>query len=290
MSYQGTKINPKKYDRSQIKFLLVLIPLAVFMVLPIIYIFVTAFKPLNELNAYPPRFTVHRPTMDNFEAIGYVMSESGIPLSRFLLNSIVTSLLVVVLTVIIAVSAGYVLSKKQFGAKKMMLALNTAALMFVPIAVRIPRYLVMEKLNLLDNFFSNILPLLAMPVGLFLIKQFIDLIPDALIEAAKIDGANDYYILWKIVIPIILPAIVTVAILAFQLSWNSSDESTLYVNRDEIKTFAFFLSTFAVGSANTVAGQGMSAAAALIMFVPNLIIFILMQNKVLNTMAHSGIK
>lgn len=290
MSYQGTKINPTKYDRSQFKFIFLLVLLAIFMGLPIVYIIVTAFKPMNELFAYPPRFIVSRPTLDNFVRIRSVMEESGIPMTRYLLNSLFSALLVVVCTVVMSVSAGYVLSKKNFRQKKLLMTINNMALMFVPVAVKIPRYLVMERLNLLDMFWSNVLPLLAMPVGLFLIKQFMDQIPDALIEAARIDGANDFIIVWKIVMPIIKPAMVTVAILAFQTSWNSAEESTLFINTDELRTFAFYLSSLTAGSTTNVASQGMAAAASLILFVPNLIVFIAMQSKVMNTMAHSGIK
>jgi multiple sugar transport system permease protein len=135
-----------------------------------------------------------------------------------------------------------------------------------------------------------VLPLLAMPVGLFLIKQFIDQVPDALIEAATIDGADDFFIVRKIIVPIVKPALVTVAILAFQASWNTPEPSTLYVNDDALKTFAFYMSAITTQTGNTVAGQGFAAAASLILFVPNLLIFILMQSKVINTMAHSGIK
>jgi multiple sugar transport system permease protein len=162
--------------------------------------------------------------------------------------------------------------------------------MFVPAAVGIPRYLLIDEIGLLDTFFAHIFPLLAMPVGLFLVKQFIDQIPNELIEAAQIDGASDYTIFLKIIIPLVKPAIATIAILSFQLVWNNAETSTLYVNDESLKTFAFYMGTLASQEGNTVAGQGMAAAAALIMFIPNLIIFIFLQSKVMNTMAHSGIK
>ncbi len=222
--------------------------------------------------------------------IRYVMAQSHTPISRYLLNSVVSSGLVVFCTLAISVSAGYVLSKKTFKGKSMLFTINTIALIFVPAAVSIPRYLVMEKLHMLDMFMSNVVPMLAMPVGLFLIKQFIDQIPDSLLDAASIDGANDYKTLWTIVVPMVMPALVTIAILAFQMSWNSSAESNLYISRDSIRTFAFYLTTLTANASSTVATQGMAAAASLILFVPNLIVFIAMQSKVLNTMAHSGIK
>src|SRR5699024_11008702 len=126
--------------------------------------------------------------------------------------------------------------------------------------------------GLLDSFWSHILPLLAMPIGLFLVKQFIDQIPDELIESAKMDGASDYQIFFRIIVPLVKPALATIAILTFQGVWNNVETSTLFVNDENLKTFAFFMSTLAAESGNSVAGQGMAAAASLLMFVPTLII------------------
>jgi len=137
---------------------------------------------------------------------------------------------------------------------------------------------------------AHIIPVLAMPVGLFLVKQFIDQVPDSIIESAVIEGASSYRILRSIVIPIIKPALSTVAILSFQASWNSVEASTMYINNETLKNFAFYMSTLSNSTGNIVAGQGVSAAASLIMFLPNLIIFIVLQSRVMNTMAHSGLK
>jgi ABC-type glycerol-3-phosphate transport system permease component len=144
----------------------------------------------------------------------------------------------------------------------------------------------------MDTFWVHILPGLAMPVGLFLIKQFIDGIPDEVIEAAQIDGANDVAVYLRIVLPMIKPAIATIAILTFQATWNNAEISTMYINNESLKTFAFYLTTLTstATGANVVAGQGMAAAASLIMFLPNLIIFIFLQSQVMSTMSHSGLK
>ncbi|WP_316570850.1 carbohydrate ABC transporter permease [Neobacillus sp. YIM B06451] len=290
-SFQGTKINPSKFHISQLKFFAILIPLAIFMALPIVFIFFHAFKPLDELFAYPPRFFVQKPTMANFADLFATMNSTGVPISRFLFNSIIVTLVVVFLTVLISTMAGYALSKKDFKLKKTIFEINTLALMFVPAAVMIPRYLLIEELGLINLFIVHILPLLAMPIGLFLVKQFIDQIPDELIEAAKLDGASDFQIFTKIIIPLVKPAIATIAILSFQLVWNSAETSAFYVNDEGLKTFAFYMSTLTSQvTGNSVAGQGMAAAASLIMFIPNLIIFIILQSQVMNTMAHSGIK
>lgn len=281
-------INPDRFHRSQLKFFLFLVPFGLFMAMPIVYIFVTAFKPMDELFIFPPRFVVTNPTLDNFRLL-FEVTGTGLPTSVFLLNSILVTAAVVFLSVLFSGMAGYVLSKKQFRGRLILFKINQTALMFVPIAVMIPRFLVISNIGIVDTRWAHILPLLAVPVGLFLIKQFIDQVPNELVEAAQIDGAGDFYIFTKIIVPLIKPAIATVAILAFQASWNNVETSTLFVSTGSRQTFAFYMSTI-LNISNSVAGAGISAAATLIMFLPNLIIFIILQGKVMNTMAHSGIK
>ena len=168
--------------------------------------------------------------------------------------------------------------------------INQAALMFAPVAVQIPRYFVIVYCGLADNFLANILPLLALPTGVFLVKQFIDQIPDSLIEAALLDGATDFQIMKNIIFPLIKSPLSTVAILSFSSAWNSVEASTYYINNDSLKTFSFYVSTLSNQSGNVVAGAGVSAAASLIMFLPSLILFIILQSRVMNSMVHSGIK
>ncbi len=290
-SFQGTKINPTRFHKSQLKFYAILIPVAIFMGLPIIYIFMTAFKPLDELFAFPPRFFVQRPTLNNFQQLFASSQTSSTPVSRYLFNSIVVSLVVVLGTIIVGSMAAYVLSKKNFKGKYALMEINNVALMFVATAVSIPSFFVITKIGIFNIPFAHILPLFAFPVCLFLIKQFVDQIPDSLIEAARIDGAGEFLIYWRVILPLIAPALATVAVLAFQASWNNVTTSNLYVNSDNLKTFAFYMSTLTnATSGNTVAGQGMAAAASLIMFLPNLVVFIFMQSRVMDTMSHSGLK
>ena len=289
MAFKSSGVNPKRFHRSQLKFYVFLIPFAIFMLLPIVFIFNHAFKPLDELYAFPPRFFVLKPTVENFANLFDLANTSGIPLSRYIFNSLLVTGAVVFLSVFISTLAGYVLSKKQFRGKNAIFEINNAALMFVPIAVMIPRYLTVSILGIEDTYFAHIFPLIAMPVGLFLIKQFIDQIPDTLIEAAVIDGASNFKIYWKIILPLIRPAVATAAILAFQLVWNDLETSTLFTTSENMRTLAFYMSTLAIET-NVVVGQGMAAVAALIMFVPNLLLFIILQSKVMNTMSHSGLK
>lgn len=287
--FHGCGINPQHFHKSQLKFYVYLIPLCLFMALPIVFIFMNAFKPLDELFTYPPRFFVKNPTWDNFSNLFTMATTTRIPATRYLFNSIISTVAVVFLTLIISVTAGYVFSKKHFKGKQSLFTINTLGLMFVPVSVAIPRYFIIVYTGLQNNFLANIIPLLAMPTGVFLIKQFIDQLPDALVEASVIDGATDFQILRKIIIPLTKPALATIAILTFQASWNTSEASNLFLDNEALKTFSFYMSTLS-SSAGGVSGAGIGAAATLIMFLPNLIIFIFMQSRVMNTMVHSGIK
>lgn len=287
--FEAVKVNPKRFHLNQIPFLLIVLPIAFLMMLPLVYIFNHAFKPYDELVEFPPKFLARRPTLDNFVELFRATTTTGIPVSRYLFNSILITLIVVVVSIFISSLTGYALSKMKFHIKGVLAEINTIAMMFVGTAVAIPRYVIIEKLGLINNFLVHIVPFLAVPVGMFLIKQFIDQIPNELIEAAKMDGANHFMIYRKVILPLIKPAISTIAILSFQSVWNNADVSATYINSDSLKTFAYYMSTLSSVS-NPIAGIGMSAAASLIMFVPNLVFFIILQSQVMSTMAHSGIK
>lgn len=287
---QSNGINPKHFSKGQVKFWAYMIPISLIMLLPIIFIFMNAFKPADELFAYPPRFFVRHPTFDNFRNLFEVSSHTQIPVTRYLFNSVIAALVTVFGTILISVSAAFVFSKKRYRFSRIFFQMNNIALMFVSVAVSIPRYFVIHFIGVYDTFWANILPLLVIPTGIFLVKQFIDGIPDSLFDAAYIDGAGNFTIMHKIVLPLVSPAISTLTILAFQQAWNSVEASTNYITNETYKTFAYYVSTLTNTTGNIVAGAGISAAASLIMFLPNLILFIIVQSRVMNTMIHSGIK
>jgi len=289
-SFQGSKMNPSRFHKSQIKFFLFLIPFSILMLLPILFIFNQAFKPQSELFEYPPKFFVRKPTLDNFREFFRIMNSTTVPFSRYLTNTVFVTVIGVILAVLFSALSAYALSKLKFKGKKVLFEINTIALMFVPVAVQIPRYLIIAKMGLIDSFWVHILPMIVMPVAMFLLKQFIDQVPDELIESAKIDGASELEIFIKIILPIITPALATVGILAFQSIWNDSTSSSIYINNESKRTLAFFIQSLTATQGNTVAGQGMAAAASLMMFLPNFLLFVFLQSKVMNTMAHSGIK
>lgn len=286
---KGVAVNPRRFERSQIKFYIVLLPFILLTVLPLIYIVSTAFKPIEELFAYPPTFFVQRPTLSNFKKLFFTAENTTFPMSMYLFNSIISTGLVVVLGTIISLAAAFALSKKNFRGKGLIFKANNLSLMFVGSMLAIPRYMIIKQLGLLDTFWANVIPALIMPVGVFLLKQFVDQVPNALIEAAKIDGASDFRILRSVVYPTVKPAVATVAILFFQNSWNSVEASNNFINTEGLKTFAYYMNVL-TASGNGVAGRGVAAVASLIIIIPNVVLFVIMQSRVMDTMAHSGLK
>lgn len=290
-AYKGHRMNPDKFERGQVKIYLFVIPLVLITGLPIVFIVFHAFKPMEELFAFPPKFITTHPTLDNFRKLFKASRSAGIPLSKYVFNSILITVTTVFASLFFSTAAAYALSKLKFKGRTAMLQINQLALMFVSVAVMIPRYLIVNKLGLIDTYWAEILPLIALPVALFLVKQFVDQVPDSLIEAAYMDGAKEFQIYLKIILPMIKPAIATAAILVFQQVWTNLEAANYYINDDGLKSLAFYMSTLtSTTTTNTVAGQGISAAASLIMFLPNLILFCILQKNVMNTMAHSGIK
>ncbi|PLT48092.1 carbohydrate ABC transporter permease [Paenibacillus sp. FSL W8-1187] len=284
------KINPDKLHRDQTGFHLVLAVLSLFMALPIVFIINNSFKPFTELFAYPPRFFVSQPTLENFRLLVHFSTESGLPLSRYVFNSLLAAIAVILLTLAVSSLAAFALSKLTFKGKDTFNRINTLALMFVPIAVAIPRFLIIEKMGIFNTYLAHIVPLLAMPIGIFLLKQFMDQVPDDLIEASKMDGGGNWRVYWSVMLPLVKPALVTVAILTFQATWGNVESSANFMNDESLRTLPFYLNTLVAQSGNIVAGAGLSAVAGMILFVPNLVLFIILQNKVMDSMAHTGIK
>ena len=157
-SFQGKKINPKRFHVSQLKFYIFLLPLALFMVLPIIYIFSTAFKPAEELFKFPPIFFVVNPTWENFKSLFDLMACSSVPATLYLFNSIIVPVLTMVISIVLSVSAGYVLSKKKFRGQKLLFEIDTLTQRFVPIAVTIPRFIIIINLGLWTGLWPTFCP------------------------------------------------------------------------------------------------------------------------------------
>ena len=264
---------------------LFLIPMAIFSMLPIVYVISTAFKPLEELLLFPPPFLVRRPTLDNFQDLLLATDALSVPFTRYLFNSVFVVVTTVMLQVLICSMCAYPLSKARvLPGRNIIFGAIVAALMFAPQVTRIPQYLVVQQLGLI------ILPAIAWSYGLFMMKQFMDnSVPNELIEAARVDGAPEWTIFWKIVMPNVAPAWNTLLIFGFIQMWNDSFSPLVFTRSEAMKTVSVAMISLTNGPA-AIARQGAQAAAAFLMTAPTITVFLLRQAKVIQTMAHSGIK
>jgi ABC-type glycerol-3-phosphate transport system permease component len=280
-----------KIDGFQKVLYVLLTLIGLFMVVPIVFLFTNALKPVQELFIFPPRIYVEDPTLQNFKDLFLLTANSVVPATRYLFNSIVVTTLTVVGVVMVSALCAYPLAKHKFPGRDLLFATLLLSLMFAAETVNIPRYLVVSNLGIMNTYLGHILPHLAAPVSVFLMRQFVDQgVPNELLEAAKVDGARELTVFFRIVIPLIMPAVATVAILTFQSAWGDLTTSRLFMQDESMKTFPFFMNTFVTGGATGIARQGVMAASGLVLFLPNLLFFLFFQRKVIATMAHSGIK
>jgi ABC-type glycerol-3-phosphate transport system permease component len=269
---------------------ILLTALALFTMLPIVYMVSTAFKPLEEMFLYPPRFFVRHPTARNFVELLLAMDSLTVPFSRYLFNSLFVAISTVSLSVILSSMAAYPLAKyPRMPGAKLFFSIVISALMFAPEVTQIPRYLIVDRLGMIDSFWGLIIPALAGSYGLFLMKQFMEQLPIELIEAAKVDGASEWRIFWKIVMPLVRPAWITLTIFSFISTWNDFFTPLIFTRSEQMKTLPLVMSSIG-GGPGVVARWGAVAAASMIVTLPTLIIFVLLQRFVMQTMAYSGIK
>lgn len=236
------KIKRRKPNRSRggdLGIYIMLILFGIFMALPLVYAISSAFKPLDEIYLYPPKFFVQHPTMDNFQDLFVIMGKSWVPFSRYIFNTVIITLIGTVGHLIFASMGAYVLAKYDFPGGKTFFNIVVTALMFSGYVLGIPNYLIMTNLGWVDSYLAVIIPAFASPMGLFLMKQFMEGIPDALIEAAKIDGAKEWTIYYKIVMPMVKPAWLTLIIFSVQNLWNT--KASNYIYSEELKTLPYAL-------------------------------------------------
>ena len=257
----------------------------VFFAFPLVFNINHAFKPMNEIFLFPPNIFVRRPTLNNFQDLFVIMSKSWVTFSRYIFNTLFITVAGTVGLIVFASMGAFVVSKYKFPGAKIFFSGVIITLMFSGYVTAIPNYLVMAKLGWVDTYLSVIVPAFAMPMGFFLLKQFIDTIPDTLLEAAKIDGAKEFGIFIWIVLPMIKPAWLTVMIFSVQGLWNARASNFIY--SEQLKTLPYALSQIITTG---VARAGVGAAVGLFVMIVPLVMFIVAQSNVLQTMASSGIK
>lgn len=262
-----------------------LILFSAMMFVPMLYVICNAFKPYDELFLYPPRFFVHNPTFDNFKNLSIVMSNSYVPFTRYFFNTIFITVAGTGLHVIFASMAAYSLEKIHFRGQNAFFSLVVVALLFTPNVTSIPNFIIMSRLHLVDTYWALIMPAIGSSMGLFLMKQFMSSIHDAMLEAARIDGAGELKIFFTIVMPNVKPAWLTLIIFSATDLWNNT--GGVLIRTEQIKPLAFALQQISQGG---LARAGVAGAISVLLMSVPIILFIATQSQVLDTMASSGIK
>ena len=264
---------------------LLLTIVAMMMAFPLVFAISASLKPLDELFRFPPTLFPQHPTMDNYSDLFVTMGQSWVPFSRYFVNTAYITLVGTAGHLLIASMAAFVLAKYDFPGSKLFFNIVVTALMFSGYVTGIPNYIIMSNLGIVDTFLAIILPAFAAPIGLFLMKQFMESLPTALLESAKIDGAKEFRIFWSIVMPNVKPAWLTVIIFSVQGLWNSKASTVIY--SEAKKTLVYALQQIQSGG---VARTGQAAAVTVIVMLVPIIIFVCSQSQILETMASSGIK
>ncbi|MBR6185721.1 MAG: carbohydrate ABC transporter permease [Clostridia bacterium] len=264
---------------------LLLILVAVMMAFPLVFAVSSALKPLDELFRFPPTVFPRHPTLDNFSDLMVTMGQSWVPFSRYLTNTVGMTLLGTMGHLLIASMAAFVLAKYDFPGGRTYFAVVVTALMFNGYVTAIPNYVTMSRLHIIDTAWSVILPAFSAPMGLFLMKQFMESIPMSLIESAKLDGAKEFRIFWTIVMPIVKPAWLTLIIFSVQGLWNNRASAVIY--SESKKTLVYALQQIQAGG---IARTGQAAAVTVVVMIVPIVTFILSQSQILETMATSGLK
>ena len=267
-----------------ITFLLVI--MGAFMFLPMLYVIMQSLKPLDELWLFPPKFYVMKPTFSNFGDLFQLMSDSWVPFSRYIFNTVFISLCGTFGNLFFASMAAYALAKMKFPGRNTMFQIVVLSLMFHPTVNTLSNFIIMSTMGMIDTYLAIIVPALAGTMGLYLMKQFMESsVSDAVLESARLDGASELKTFWVIAMPMVKPAWLTLIIESFKGLWNTG--ASIYLHSEELKTFNYAISQVVTAG---IARAGASAAATVVMMIVPITVFVLSQSQIIETMGSSGMK
>lgn len=285
----SSKNQVKRYTRSRVVsffFFLFVFLAGLFAVVPLIYSICTSFKPLDELLVFPPRFLVHRPTLQNYKMLPELLSNLKVPFSRYLFNSFFVTIVGTILNVLASSMAAFSLSKSKLKYKNILFMIIQFSLLFNAYTLSLPRYIIYSWADIIDTFWIYILPSIPSATSVFLLKQYMEGgIPESLMEAAEIDGASFFRTYWQIGFPIVRPCMLTVFLFAFRDMWAMAPADLVFT--EELKTLPMIVTQI---SAAGIARSGSTMAVTVILMIPPILIYLLTQSNVTQTMNSAGIK
>ena len=260
--------------------------LGLFMFLPMIYVVMQSLKPLDELWMYPPKFVVMNPTLGNFKDLFTLMNDSWVPFSRYIFNTLFTSIGGTFGHLFLASMCAYALAKIKFPGGKFVFKTIQTSLMFHSTVTAITSFIIMSAFQMIDTYWAIIIPSWGYTLGLYLMKQFMDSsVPDTVLESARLDGASEIRTYWTIAMPMVKPAWLTLIIYSFQSLWNAG--SSIYIYSEQLKSFNYAIGQITAGG---IKRQGASAAATVLMMAVPILVFIITQSNIIETMGSSGMK
>ena len=265
---------------------LMLVLLGAFMFLPMVYAFSQSLKPLDELFMFPPRFIVRKPTFDNYRDLFSLMDTSWVPFSRYIFNTVFISIVGTTGNLFCSSMAAYAFAKIRFPGGKGMFKMVQTSLMFHSTVTAITNFIIMSKLGMVDKHAAIIVPAFCTSLGLYLMKQFMDTnVTDAVLESARLDGAKELKIFWVIAMPMVRPAWLTLIIYSFQGLWNAG--ASIYIHSEQLKSFNYAIGQILAGG---IKRSGAGAASTIIMMLVPLLVFVVSQSNIIETMGSSGMK
>ena len=263
-----------------------LVLLGAFMFLPMLYVVLQSLKPLDELWMFPPRFFVRNPTLKNYRDLFMLMNTSWVPFSRYIFNTVFTSVVGTFGNLLLSSMAAYAMAKIKFPGGKMMFKTVRTSLMFHSTVTSITSFIIMSTLHLIDSYWAIIIPAWATSLGLYLMKQFMETnVSDAVLESARLDGATEFKTFWVIAMPMVKPAWLTLIIYSFQDLWNKG--ASIYIHSEQLKSFNYAIGQIMAGG---IKRAGASGASMVIMMMVPISVFIISQSNIIETMGSSGMK
>jgi multiple sugar transport system permease protein len=255
----------------------------VVMVGPFIWMLLSSIKPEGEIRQVPPTWWPHTLTFTNYHQL---LSELSFP--KYFGNSVIVAVLVTAGNLIFCSALGYALAKLKFPGKKLLFVLVLGMLMVPGMAVFVPQFVLVSNLNLVNTYAGLVLPFLAGPFGVFLMRQYLQSLPDELLEAARVDGAGEFRIFWRIVLPLSRPALATLGILTFLSSWNNFLWPLVVATTEDKYTLPVALALYSVGQNRL--NFGLALAGAVVVVLPILVVFLFLQRYFLRGIATTGLK
>ena len=280
----------KRFTRSRagnVVYFSFLFLMGLFSMLPLVYCICTAFKPLDELLIFPPRFFVSRPTLANFTVLPTLLEKMRIPFSRYMFNSIFISIVSTFLNIFVSSMSAFTLSKSKLKFRNAFFWIVQFSLLYNGTTLGVPQYLIFSKMGIIDTYWVYILPAIPSSMGAFLIKQYVDSgVPDTIMEAARIDGANVFVIYWRIIMPMIKPAWMTQLLFSFQGIWSITPTAGT-VFSENLKTLPYVMGSVSAGG---TARSGAAMACTVLLMLPPILVYFVSQSNVMETMGSAGIK